>query len=374
MKKEELPCKLWVILNRMSDFEDYTGQELETIFDITDEFEFWSPNHVGEVCDLLDNLESNNEDNENQSNRNHKRRMTDESCVDDDNIEVHSDTFSDIDLFSDSDPLEICQVGGGASGGQQLNLIKLKSIERRFSRKFNVASEVLQLEIVNSDTSLQPNWLDQMITEILNTIRTNFNIQRQERVRLTINHPTLDTPIYISFRPFEQLTLELILNEILKIMQSNKTFILDNETTISVVYIPTKSGGVFPSRVVLNQAFMKAKKYTFLSPVPNPGYQTCFGQSIILGMTEIFHQKTPQTPEQIKYYNQVKTNPQRQPLQINLTMKLYEDTGVDPTLPTGRTEWCKFQDHLKDRYQIVMMPRQLTVLYTEEMLFLGFLF
>ncbi|KAK6191148.1 hypothetical protein SNE40_002888 [Patella caerulea] len=93
----------------MGDFEEYTSQELETIFDITDEFEFWSPNQIEEVCDLLDNLESNNENNENQSNRDKKRRITDENCVDDDgiDIEVGSDTFSDSDLFSDCEPLEV---------------------------------------------------------------------------------------------------------------------------------------------------------------------------------------------------------------------------------------------------------------------------
>ncbi|XP_055957709.1 uncharacterized protein LOC126824339 [Patella vulgata] len=249
---------------------------------------------------------------------------------------------------------QICQEGRGGE-----DLVRLISVEQRFSRKFNIHSELLRLEIINTDDPTTPDWLERLFTQILATVRENFNVQPNERVRIQLNHPDLDNPIYIAFRPYSELTLELILDEIAKVMQSKKTLVIDDQTSITVTYVASKEGGFSANKAILNEAFMSGKKRTFISPVANAGYQTCFGQSIVLGMNEIsYHKKISPTAEETKHYKRVAATYAKRPLQIAMAMEMYQEFNVNPLVAAGRPEWCIFQEHLKAEYQILIYDGQ----------------
>ncbi|XP_055959219.1 uncharacterized protein LOC130014267 [Patella vulgata] len=342
----------------MDAFETYTHTQWGEILQITDEFEYWTASQTLAVNEALDHVENENH-NETQG---VKRQLSDPDTVDaseeEERLEkkprpvVSPILFSDDD--SDFDTSQICQVGRGGE-----DLVRLISVERRFSRKFNIHSELMRIEIINTEAVTTPDWLERLFTQILETVRENFNVQPNERVRIQLNHPDLDNPIYIAFRPYEELTLELILEEIAKVMQSKKTLVIDNQTSISVTYVASKEGGAFTNKVLLNEAFMSSKKRTFISPVANYGYQTCFGQSIVLGINEIsYRKKISPTVEETKHYKRVANKRKKKPLQIAMAMEMYQEYGVNPLVPTGRPEWCIFQEHLKAKYQIVIYDAQ----------------
>ncbi|KAK6181830.1 hypothetical protein SNE40_009612 [Patella caerulea] len=56
------------------------------------------------------------------------------------------------------------------------NLVSPISVEQRFSRKFNTLSELMRLEIINTDEVTTPDWLERLSTQILETVKENFNV------------------------------------------------------------------------------------------------------------------------------------------------------------------------------------------------------
>ncbi|KAK6171858.1 hypothetical protein SNE40_018282 [Patella caerulea] len=283
----------------MDPFESYTTEQWDEILELTEEFEVWSPSQRLAACQNLDEAEVKN-----QTEGLFKRKMSNDESGNDEGPPMQRGTpplFSDND--SDSNPsqvsnmftvlndtqsnvpnvliissnyqsllstmveddyqvidifvlfnptglwflkktpkthpfffvFKICQEGDGNK-----KLVKLISVEQRFLTKFNIRSELMRLEIINLDEPNPPDWLERLFTQILETVRENFYIQPNERVRIQLNHPDLDNPIYIAFRPYEEVTLKLILEEIAIVMQSKKTLVIDGQTTITVTYVPSK--------------------------------------------------------------------------------------------------------------------------------------
>jgi hypothetical protein len=58
-------------------------------------------------------------------------------------------------------------------------------------------------------------------------------IQEEDLVQFTLECPNLDFPIRLPFMQMNQLTSELLLSEIERVLQSNEQFVLDHTTTLS---------------------------------------------------------------------------------------------------------------------------------------------
>ena len=94
--------------------------------------------------------------------------------------------------------------------------------------------------------------MDQKISDILGEMYSMFNklvtdlrndLHNGDLVRVYLNHPILHTPITLSARPVEELTVEDIMTEVEKVLQSEDELKLDEQFEIHVGILRIPRGG-----------------------------------------------------------------------------------------------------------------------------------
>lgn len=115
------------------------------------------------------------------------------------------------------------------------------------------------------------------------------NTKPRDLVKIYINHPVLTTPISLKFVKITDLTPEMILNEISKVVQSNKILTLDNKITFHTVIMHYLTGGGGGVKRLENFLF---KKQSMVRVKPNKDDSLCALRAIIVG--KAFADKDPE--------------------------------------------------------------------------------
>ena len=68
-------------------------------------------------------------------------------------------------------------------------------------------------------------------------------MQEEDLVQVTLECPDLDFPIRLPFMQMNQLTSELLLTEIERVLQSNEQFVLDNCVQLNITHVSLPKGG-----------------------------------------------------------------------------------------------------------------------------------
>ena len=96
------------------------------------------------------------------------------------------------------------------------------------------------------------NLMNRRISDIIGEMYTMFDslvtnlrneLQNGDLVRLSLNHPILNVPIIISARPIEELTVEDIMTEVEKVLQSEEELKFDEQFEIHVGILRIPRGG-----------------------------------------------------------------------------------------------------------------------------------
>ena len=130
---------------------------------------------------------------------------------------------------------------------QTVSSYQLKEISRRHNQRFNADNITYRLQVPD-------NLNNRRVSEILGEMYSMFNdllvdlrneLQNGDLVRLYLNHPVLHTPIVIPARPVEDLTVEDIMTDVEKVLQSEEELKLDNqfEIHVGILRIPRGAGG-----------------------------------------------------------------------------------------------------------------------------------
>ena len=92
----------------------------------------------------------------------------------------------------------------------------------------------------------------QNVPDILKTLQNLFDsvladvtkgIQEEDLVQVTLECPDLDFPIRLPFMQMKQLTSELLLAEIERVLQSNEQFVLDHCVQLNITHVSLPKGG-----------------------------------------------------------------------------------------------------------------------------------
>ena len=124
-------------------------------------------------------------------------------------------------------------------------------------------------------TTYKVNFKDVHVTglkEILITLKKMFGslihqvtkeANDSDLIRISVQNPELDYPIIIPFTRKDQLTVERLLSEIERVLQSYEEFVLDKEIELDIVHVQNpKAGGKKTCKLVnLNLSFTRKEMY-----------------------------------------------------------------------------------------------------------------
>jgi len=146
------------------------------------------------------------------------------------------------------------QEGGGAAKRQKLaedpsKFYDIKKIGERKIEKFKSMATYYKVNIKDMEVDGLPNilkTLKQVFQSILNDI--THMIPDMDLVRLFIDNPELDFPITLEFMQRRELTVDKILSEIERVLQSYQQFVVDETFNIDLVHVQNPHGKGNPKK------------------------------------------------------------------------------------------------------------------------------
>ncbi|WAR05107.1 hypothetical protein MAR_020476 [Mya arenaria] len=121
----------------------------------------------------------------------------------------------------------------------------MDKISEKRIEKFNSTASYYKISIKDMEIRELPNiikTLKQIFQSIIDSIAGK--IPSTDKVRITMNNPQLDFPIVLPFMRRSELTVDILLSEIERVLQSYEQFVLDETFGLELVHVhlPTGSG------------------------------------------------------------------------------------------------------------------------------------
>ncbi|GBN29549.1 hypothetical protein AVEN_50442-1, partial [Araneus ventricosus] len=178
--------------------------------------------------------------------------------------------------------------------------------------------------------------LRRLIEEILQ--RSTEGLSLQDLIRICVFAPGLDYPISTCLNTVEEMTVEKVLYEICKVLQSKKTLRLDEKLIFDIVTVRRPIGAGRKS--ILNIEVDRLRKKSVVA-IPSDNENICCARAIVVGHAAITKNQQ---------YNSIRNG--SKPLQKTLALKLHEQSGV-PIGPCGLDEIKKFEELLDVQIHVI---------------------
>lgn len=171
------------------------------------------------------------------------------------------------------------------------NFFEILSESEIYSQKFNIKGKKLTVRI---KTDLFKSYNDLIL--ILNKINEIFkqvfeklleNIPDRNNVRLTLTSESLNPDIFTGFMPKKNLTVDTLMNEIIKVTQSDSDFLLSDDLNLEVISVPTYQIGGRARFLNIDNWIRNSSKVIKIKPDG-----LCLAKSIVLSMSH--HEKIPE--------------------------------------------------------------------------------
>ena len=189
--------------------------------------------------------------------------------------------------------------------------------------------------------------VEDIFTEIIDTLLHRIS-NKNDLVRFVIQSSSLDYPIPIPFTKKQNITVDLVLGEIQRVLQSYEEFVIDDKFEITLFHIALPHGARIYGkyqRVVNFDRFLQAKRC--IIQIKNKD-NLCCARAIVTAIARL--QRDPQLRT---YYN---ANVSMKSLQSRKALALHRKADV-PLNPCGLAEVRMFQSVLAPKYQIYVVSK-----------------
>jgi hypothetical protein len=169
-----------------------------------------------------------------------------------------------------------------------------------------------------------------------------------DMVRLTLRHPSLDNEIWLPFMKVAELTVDRIMDEVSKILQSHEEFTLDHNIVIHFIHVHNPHGSGWSLRPIMN--FKKLLDFLgCVIQVKNKNDNMCFARALITAKANV--DGTPDTDP--RHWENIRKGSGDQTLGAQYLHRL---AGV-PEGAVSAEHWPLFQRALPD-YQLVIVSKE----------------
>ena len=173
-----------------------------------------------------------------------RRRLVDysdtESSDDEDNIRPPPRKRRPMVIYSDTESSD------DEDDEDLTSYYSIKTVNEKKSRLFRAQGKEFQLNIKTfPDNVSHLQFISRLFDRLVEDIKERCQMESNDKMRMTILHPGLKLGVFVPWRDVSAMTGEAILQEIMKVQQSNENFrIHDGQMTIqiTVVRLPVGSG------------------------------------------------------------------------------------------------------------------------------------
>ena len=227
---------------------------------------------------------------------------------------------------------------------QEQDYYQIEPVRKHHSKKFNMTAKNYSVHfnkaLGNVDLLESRNRTYRIFERLIEDVTEGMN--PTDQVRFVLRSHQLQTPISIPFCPLEELTVEKVLSNVEKVVQSNEDFRLNDTVTINIIHVemPRGSGKSKVKRTTLNiRDHLKKKQSVILI---NNKDHLCLARALVVSIARI--EKDPQ-------YNAIRQSGRL--VQRERALDLHQAANV-PLGPCGIDEVKLFQHHLV-QYQIIVV-------------------
>jgi hypothetical protein len=229
-----------------------------------------------------------------------------------------------------------------------LDKLNIETLDEKYVKKYNTYIRNYKVNFTQTPNNYLSTieLLHDTITEVLNKFKEKAD--GDDKLKLYINHPELSHPISIPFLDKDALTVEMVVNQISKVLQSNKKLEFDDKITFttSLIKIPKGSGRVDDFIV----------KKSSIVQVRDENDQLCGLRAIVIAKAL--------ADNDMVLYNKIRDK--RNNLQTLEALKLASKIGLSPDKPIGLKEISVIQSYLDD-YRIIVIDSSMlnSIVYNE---------
>ena len=134
--------------------------------------------------------------------------------------------------------LRIIQRGRGRREPRKVisDYYQIRLNRTRNSRKFKSTQNVFNVSVTELPQK-NPTFIRRLFRDIVKNVKQKMEANPNDYLRVNIQHPSLDSPIWIEFTQSKNLDEDKILNKIEAVQQSKKEFVIVLRFFLGLVFI-----------------------------------------------------------------------------------------------------------------------------------------
>jgi hypothetical protein len=187
-----------------------------------------------------------------------------------------------------------------------------------------------------------PTFVRRLFRDLLKKVKQEMQTNPNDYIRLNIDHPSLDSPVWIEFTRSKNLDEDKILEKIESVQQSKKEFLIsDGGTELDFFHVkyPEGSGCTKMKHLHLDKDKFKKKKRGIIQ-INNPRDSLCLPRAIVVTRLHAQKPEVP-SPDFDKKWKRVRLGDEQSVDQKRQAVALMEEAGCETTQPCGPEEWSK---------------------------------
>jgi hypothetical protein len=170
--------------------------------------------------------------------------------------------------------LQVLQRGRGREPRRVISQYYRINVNRtRQSRKFKASQNVFNVSVKELPEK-SPTFVRRLFRDVIKNVKKKMEASPNDYLRVNINHPSLDSPVWMEFTQSKNLDDDKILNKIEGVQQSKKEFLLtDGATELNFFHVkyPEGSGDNIKKHLHLDKENFKKKKRAIVQ-IHNPRF------------------------------------------------------------------------------------------------------
>ena len=227
----------------------------------------------------------------------------------------------------------------------------IKAVNEKKSRLFRAQGKEFQLNIKTCPDNVSPyQFISRLFDRLVEDIKERCQMESNDKMRMTILHPGLKLGVFVTWRDVSAMTGEAVLEEIMKVLQSNENFrINDGQMTIqvTVVRLPVGSGRKpLHAGLYFESENMSINKRSIVQ-INNTKDVMCMTRAVVVAKCNVDKEETESWKTNWGYMRQ-----SDRPMQTREAMKLLGQAKIPLTKSCGIEKYKKIQSVLAPKYLI----------------------
>ena len=227
----------------------------------------------------------------------------------------------------------------------------IKAVNEKKSRLFRAQGKEFQLNIKTFPDNVSPyQFISRLFDRLVEDIKERCQMESNDKMRMTILHPGLKLGVFVTWRDVSAMTGEAVLEEIMKVLQSNENFrINDGQMTIqvTVVRLPVGSGRKpLHAGLYFESDNMRKNKQSIVQ-INNTKDVMCMARAVVVAKCNADKEESESWKKNWEHIRKSTKS-----MQTREAMKLLDQAKIPHTKPCGIEEYKKIQSVLAPKYLI----------------------